>query len=123
MLFLYSPPEEINQESTYSSHTEDKVASGQRKEPDGLSRVTRQAGRGRPLGQAGNRKRVSSELIGEGDTPEPGPSRQKGAFGSIQAEPLEERPMGLGWRGADACAVSLGVSAGSRGLGPFGGHD
>lgn len=31
--------------------------------------------------------------------------------------------MGLGWRGADAGAVSLGVSAGSRGLGPFGGHD
>ena len=61
MLFLYSPPEEINEESTYSSHTEDTVSSGQRKEPDGLSGVTEQAARGRPLCQAGNRKRVSSE--------------------------------------------------------------
>ena len=47
----------------------------------------------------------------------------KGSLRQHQAEPLEERPMGLGWRGADAGAVSLGVSAGSRGLGPFGGHD
>lgn len=56
MLFLYSPPEEKNQESAYSSHTEDKVLSGPRKEPDGLSGVTRQAGRGAAPGSGRKQK-------------------------------------------------------------------
>lgn len=56
MLFLYSPPEEKNQESTYSSHTEDKESSGQRKELDRLRGVTQQAGRGAATGSGRKQK-------------------------------------------------------------------
>ena len=120
MLFLY-PPRRKNQGSTYSSHTEDKVSSRQRKEPDGLSGVTRQAGRGAAFGSGRKqRKGVSSEPAqGRGD-PRDRAEQAKGSLRQHRAEPLEERPVGLGWRGADAAAVSLGVSAGSRGLGAFG---
>lgn len=43
----------------------------------------------------------------------------EGSLQQHRSEPLEERLVGLGWRGADAAAVSLGVSAGSRGLVAF----
>lgn len=115
--FPLSLPEE---KITYSSHTEDKVSSGPRKELDWLSGVTWRAGRGAALGSCRKRRKGgSSEPARERGDPRARAEWAKGSLQQHRSEPLEERLVGLGWRGADAAAVSLGVSAGSRGLVAF----
>lgn len=114
--FPLSLPEE---KITYSRHTEDSVVRTEK----GVGLAQRghlASGEGAALGSCRKRKKGgSSEPARERGDPRARAEWAKGSLQQHRSEPLEERLVGLGWRGADAAAVSLGVSAGSRGLVAF----